>query len=46
MADVGAAQPGWRIKTPNMQPLKPMTSNMMSRFQFGRMCFLVLPADL
>jgi len=29
MADVGAAQPGWRLKTPNMQPLTPMTSDMM-----------------
>ena len=46
MADLGAAQPGWRLKTSNMQPLKPVTSNMMSTLQFGQMCFLVPPADL
>jgi len=46
MADVGAAQPDWRLKTPNMQPLKPVTSNVMSTLQFGKMYFLILPADL
>jgi len=46
MADVGAAQPGWRLKTPNMQPIKPVTSNVMSILQFGQMCFLILPVDL
>jgi hypothetical protein len=39
MADVGAAQPGWRLKTPNMQPLTPVTSDMMSTLQFGQMYF-------
>jgi len=28
MADHGAAQPGWRSETPNMQPLTPGTSYM------------------
>jgi len=46
MADVGAAQTGWRLKTTNMQPLKPLMSNVMSSLQFGQMCFLIIPADL
>jgi hypothetical protein len=29
MADVGAAQPGWKLKTLNMQPLTPVTLYMM-----------------
>jgi len=39
MADLGAAQPGWRLKTPNMQPLRPVTSDMMSTLQFDQKCF-------
>jgi len=46
MADVGAAQPGWRSETLSMQPLTPVTSYMMSRLQFCQMCFWVHPADL
>jgi len=46
MADVGVAQTGWRLKTPNMPPLKPVTSNVTSSLQFGQMCFLILPVDL
>jgi hypothetical protein len=39
MADVGAAQPGWKLKTLNMQPLTPVTSYMMSRLQFWQTFF-------
>jgi hypothetical protein len=39
MVDFGAAQPGWKLKTPNMQPLTPVMLDMMSRLQFGQMCF-------
>ena len=46
MADVGAAQPGWRLKTPNMQPLPALTSCMMSTLQFELMYFWIAPADL
>jgi len=43
MADVGAAQPGWRLKTLNMQPLTPVTS-YMSRLQFCQTFFWIHPA--
>jgi len=38
MAEFGAAQPGWRSETPNMQPLTPLTSYMTSRLQSALMC--------
>jgi hypothetical protein len=46
MADVGAAQLGWRLKTLNMQPLTPVTSYMMSRLKFCQAFFLINSADL
>jgi len=46
MADFGALRPGWRSETPNMQPLTPVPSYMMSRLQFGLMCSWIQPADL
>jgi len=46
MADVGAAQLGWRWETPNMQPLAPVTSYMKSRLQSCLMYFWIPPADL
>ena len=46
MADLGAAQLGWRSETPNMQPLTPVTSYMTSRLQSGLMYFWIPPADL
>ena len=46
MADGGAAQPGWRLKMPNMQPVTPVTSYMMWILQFGLMCSWIPPADL
>jgi hypothetical protein len=39
IADLAAAQPGWRFKNANMQLLTPVTSYMMSILQFGQMCF-------
>jgi hypothetical protein len=46
MADLGAAQLGWRLETPNMQPLTPVTSYVRSSLQFGLMYFWIPPADL
>ena len=46
MADIGAAQPGWRSETPNMQPLTPVKSYVRSRLQSGLMYFWIPPADL
>jgi len=46
MADVGAARPGWRSETPNMQPLTPLKSYLTSRLQSGPMCFWIPPAVL
>ena len=45
-ADRGAAQPGWRSETPNMQQLTPVTSYMTSWLQFGLMYFWIPPVDL
>ena len=46
MANLGAALPGWRSETPNMQPLTPVTSYMKWRLQSGLMYFWIPPADL
>jgi len=46
MADLGAAQQGWRSETPNMQPLTPVTSYMRSRLQSALMYFWIPLADL
>ena len=46
MADVGAARPGWRSETPNMQPLTQMTSHMKWSLQSSLMYFWIPPVDL
>ena len=46
MADVGAARPGWRSETQNMQPLTQMTSHMRWMLQSCLMYFWIPPADL
>ena len=46
MADRGAARPGWRSETPNMQPLTEMTSDMRWRIQSCLMYFWIRPVDL
>jgi len=46
MADFGAARPGWRSETPNMQPLTPVTSNIRSNLESCLLCSWLHPADL
>ena len=46
MANRGAAQLGWRSETPNMQPLRPVTSYVRSSLQSGLMYFWLPPSDL
>jgi hypothetical protein len=46
MAELDAAQPGWRSGTQNTQPVTPLTSNIMSSLQSCLMCSWPHPADL